>query len=262
MSIKKITSTAVIQPPARKSIAWSLLGDFVNYPKFFTNVDKITVRERNGGVGISEWDVTFDGAPITWIQKEQFDEARRQITFRSVSGDFDHFSGVWSVDNSNNGRPSIRLDLEYLLDIPVIETHFSEALQQRLQTNFDAITAAMAAQASKLAIDQRSHRRYPIDCFAGLQHGGRVIDALVVDLSAKGMKLFTREEMSMREDLSIQDITVIPEAVYRDNMGSDVRIIFQDALNEYKVEELANDLIRQRKTNSGMPAVEEIPAYK
>jgi len=264
MSLKKITSLAAIHEPVRKSSVWDLLVDFAAYPKLAKNVDKVTVRERNDILGISAWDVTFDGAPLSWVQKEQFDAAQRHIFFRSMrDGDFDHFAGAWCIDDGKENCPVIRFDLEYSLDIPVIEEHYSDALQQRMQTNFDAITAALAAQASRLAIEERTHRRFAIDSFTGVTHGGRVIDALVVDLSAKGMKLFTRDDMTMQNDLSIRDITIAPEAVYRDNQGPNVRVVFQEALSERKVEELARELISARKTNTGLPLVEEagIAAY-
>lgn len=99
----RTVNLAVISRGCAVDEAYRRISDFEQYPDLVDEVRSITVRENNGGVVTSDWEVFFRNGPLRWSEVDYFQPDLRRITFDQTSGDFEVFRGYWQVDPIDGG---------------------------------------------------------------------------------------------------------------------------------------------------------------
>jgi ribosome-associated toxin RatA of RatAB toxin-antitoxin module len=234
MKANKISSEFIIKDAVRKTNSWKILTDFSRFSSLCKNVDAISISGKTPDEQISEWDVTFDGAPLSWIQKDVFDDALFSVGFKAISGDFEEFSGRLCLQNAPDKGIVLAYSARYNLGIPIIEDLFGPVFQQKMQENFDVIVAGVAGEVGRCAneTDERKVHRYKIGVREALILDGARVDAKIEDISVLGM-LFSCEN-SLDKPVAMQACGLesnVRELQY-ESFDKKYRLIFERQLDE------------------------------
>ena len=153
-----ITSIHTIQDISRfcrKNDIWNLITDFSGYQNIVSQIDAIHIHESVGDILRTEWFITLDGAPFSWIEMDNINQNKFTIRSKAISGDFDVWQGTWRIEDT--GRDKIRLcyALDYSLGIPVIEENLSTILQDKLQMYTDTLVLGISKHSTTFLNDER-----------------------------------------------------------------------------------------------------------
>ncbi|WP_327041174.1 SRPBCC family protein [Micromonospora ureilytica] len=123
------------------------LVDFERYPHLVDVVKTVTVQTPTDARRIvSSWEVLFRNGILAWTEADELDRDRLSIEFAQIDGDFDEFSGAWTlrqapdgvaitfVANFDFGVPS----LASIID-PVAERVLTETIHHVLRGLFPAV---------------------------------------------------------------------------------------------------------------------------
>jgi uncharacterized membrane protein len=102
-------------------LVYSLAKDIERLPEFLPSLEKVTVQRREGGRTVSEWVglVPEFRRTISWVEEDAWDDEARRCEFRSVSGDWDRYDGVWVFSERGQGT-HVSLEISYEYDVPLI----------------------------------------------------------------------------------------------------------------------------------------------
>lgn len=126
-----------------KERAYSEIKDIEKYPDYMESISSIEILQRDGQSITARWNGSIDGAPLTWIQKNELLDHKQEVRFEALEGDFEIFKGKWSI-NSHKNKLLLQLEIEYRLGIPVIEDVLGPILSEKIKTNSIAMLEAIA----------------------------------------------------------------------------------------------------------------------
>ena len=126
-----------------KEKAYSEIKNIEKYPDYMESISSIEVLQRDGQSITARWNGSIDGAPLTWIQKNELLDDKQEVHFEALEGDFEIFKGKWSI-NSHKNKLLLQLEIEYRLGIPVIEDVLGPILSEKIKTNSIAMLEAIA----------------------------------------------------------------------------------------------------------------------
>jgi ribosome-associated toxin RatA of RatAB toxin-antitoxin module len=115
---------------------FATICDFARYPAHTPSVREVEVRPVAAGVVDSTWSVVFRSGLLRWSERDHVDHERRTITFAQTSGDFDTFTGSWTVEQVG---PDSRIDFSADFDLgmptlaPIIDPIAASTLVENLQ---------------------------------------------------------------------------------------------------------------------------------
>lgn len=94
--------------PASTDHTFAALREFASYPDLVDTVNSVDWLEQDvsaegKGRAVSEWEVRFRQGPLRWQEDDVFDPAAGTIAFTARDGDFDEFSGGWSLEPAGAG---------------------------------------------------------------------------------------------------------------------------------------------------------------
>ena len=124
----------VITAPTER--VYELAKDVERFPEFLPNVQQVTVRERDGARTVSEWVglVPEFRRTIKWVEEDMWDDQARSCRFRSLSGDWDRYEGVWTFEADGEGT-RVKLEIGYDYNVPLIGPLIRELLRRLVQRN-------------------------------------------------------------------------------------------------------------------------------
>ena len=131
--VTKIQVEKEISAFTLKEKIWSVLINFESYSKQMDNVTSVKTFQKNG-VSFSEWNVEIEGAPLNWIERDEFNHEKCKIKFEAVSGDLYIFKGSWQL-HGNAAPFKIIFQVEYSLGIPNLERALGHILKQKMNDN-------------------------------------------------------------------------------------------------------------------------------
>lgn len=144
----RVESSIVINAPRDAVIA--VARDNAKFPEFMSDLQSLTVKEASGdGLRVvSEWVgiVPKFGNKIRWVEEDVWDLEAGTCTFRQLSGDYDHFEGVWTFTDKGDGATRFDSWLDYRLEIPLVGPLLKTIVQKTMQNNLDATLAAIKAR--------------------------------------------------------------------------------------------------------------------
>jgi len=253
MNLERISSESIIEEPVRKDSAWKIISDFSKFSSYSKNIDKVLVTEKTGTEQMSEWDVTFDGAPLTWIQKDILDSHNFSVNFRAVSGDFDQFAGNLKAEDSSEGTFALVYSLNYKIGIPIIEELFGPVFKEKMQLNFNALVHGVADEIikHKVASDERSDRRYKIGIHEAMILDGKSIEAKIENISRSGMMFSS--EMDLEKPLSVQTcgLDLRARQIYHESFEKKYRLVFENPIEDDRLMQVVKMLQGRHITTLG-----------
>ena len=173
----------------RKRDAWQQIIDFANYPEVIPQVDAIRIFEQNPHHVRSEWSITLDGAPFSWIEIAAPQQEQFVINSEAISGDFDTLRGKWKIEDSENEGIKLLYFLEYKLGIPVIEENCRDILMAKMQQYITTLVEKQGSRIRKQASEQRRFKRIPLNRFCSFSIDRRIIEANIQNVSRGGMMI-------------------------------------------------------------------------
>lgn len=97
-----------------KNKAYNLLKNIESFPEFMRNIRSIKILERGEKKIITSWNIAIDGAEIFWKEEDFFDEENCKIHFKMLEGDYNKYTGTWSVGKDNKGsRIILKVDIDW-----------------------------------------------------------------------------------------------------------------------------------------------------
>ena len=126
---------------------WRILSDFEGYSQIMNNVKSVKVFEDNGKH--SEWHIDVEGAPITWTEKDSFDEPNYTISFNAIKGDFKVFKGNWILKKEDN-KLTIYFDVKYSLGLVQLEKVMGHILKEKMISNIEQMLDSILGEISKV----------------------------------------------------------------------------------------------------------------
>lgn len=131
-----------------KEKAYSEIKDIEKYPDYMESISSIEVLQRDGQSITARWNGSIDGAPLTWIQKNELFDHKQEVYFEALEGDFEIFKGKWSIGSHKN-KLLLQLEIEYRLGIPVIEDVLGPILSEKIKNNSIAMLEAIASKLNR-----------------------------------------------------------------------------------------------------------------
>ncbi len=254
MNLEHISSETVIKDTVRKENAWSVISDFSRFSSFSNNIDKIIITGKTGMEQVSEWDVTFDGAPLNWIQKDILDRDNFAVNFKGLSGDFDQFTGSLHAQDSSEGTIGLVYSLSYKVGIPIIEELFGPVFKEKMQLNFNAIVHGIASEISKykLAADERTDRRHKIGVHEVMILDGKSIEAKIENVSRQGM-MFSCDESDLERPVSVQacGLDLMARDLHYELFDKKYRLVFETPVEENRLMHVVKMLQSRHITTLG-----------
>lgn len=138
---------AIAAPPDR---VYGLAKDVERFPDFLPNVQQVTVLERDGARVVSSWVglVPEFRRTLKWVEEDEWDDAARACRFRSLSGDWDRYEGVWTFSPEGDGTRVV-LDIRYDYNVPLIGPLIKQLLRKLVQRNAEETLAGLRRQAAE-----------------------------------------------------------------------------------------------------------------
>jgi ribosome-associated toxin RatA of RatAB toxin-antitoxin module len=251
MNLEHISVEATIKEPVRKLSAWAIISNLSKFPQYSRNIDKIIVSGRCSMEQMSEWDVTFDGAPLSWIEKDILDNENFTMNFRAISGDFDHFSGTLFVEDCSEGGITLGYTLAYTIGIPIIEELFGPVFREKMHSNFDSMVQGLAQELRKSRVDDRIARRYKIGVNEKVAFDDQGFEVKIENISRKGLMFTSATEYDLPYEITLCGITLRVQAMLHEQFENKHRIIFKESIDEARLETLVRDLQSRYVTSIG-----------
>jgi ribosome-associated toxin RatA of RatAB toxin-antitoxin module len=95
--MRRVELGAVIRntPP---ELVYDQIARFDRFPDLAPHVQSTTVHASlPDPVGRSSWELHFRSGLLRWTEEERYRKAEGIIEFEQLSGDFDEFSGTWTL---------------------------------------------------------------------------------------------------------------------------------------------------------------------
>ncbi|WP_369231286.1 type II toxin-antitoxin system RatA family toxin [Streptomyces sp. R21] len=121
---------------------YARITDFARYPELSPVVRSVMVRQLGGDEEHSDWEVFFRNGILRWTEADRFDAGRRLITFRQLHGDFEEFTGSWSVRQDGDGC-LIDFAAEFDFGIPSLAGILDPVAERVLKETIAAVLAGL-----------------------------------------------------------------------------------------------------------------------
>ncbi len=127
------------------SEAYLRLSRIEDYPRLTDAVRSVVVRHLEDGTSESDWEVSFRDGLLRWSEVDHYDEGSRALRFALRDGDFEAFSGEWSVAEHAGGcrvtfRATFDLGMASLAEL--IEPLAERILRENLHDIMDGLFGA------------------------------------------------------------------------------------------------------------------------
>lgn len=258
MALVKVSTEAVLKGKIRKDFAWNIISDFMRYKKIMENVEEVKIIERNGNEGKSEWFINVENAPLTWIERDYFDENNYEIKFESIAGDMEIFNGKWKVEDCNNEGIKIFFNVEYELGIPVIEEVLGHILKEKMQSNINSMVNAIKDELTKTQVEERKYKRYDLKIYNNIILNDKEIRVYILNLSQKGMYFYYDGQFdSQNINVQIGTFSIEAEQLYNDIKNKNIRIVFKTPISKLQIKELLEFLKTRNFRKSDRKIIEK-----
>lgn len=151
----QVTSQVFIQAPF--DTVWSLAQNVEEFPRIMPDLDGVEVlgkEEATPGTTrtLTKWHAQIKQfkRTIVWTEEDFWNKEAGECRFAQTTGDFNEYNGVWHFSPVDGGT---RLDLElnYVLEIPLIGALMRSVIQKLMQANVDMMSGALKNEGERLA---------------------------------------------------------------------------------------------------------------
>jgi ribosome-associated toxin RatA of RatAB toxin-antitoxin module len=243
MAFERVETEAILIGRVRKTIAWDKITDYKGYRDIMESVDNVIVHERSETEGKSEWFVSIEEAPLTWVEKDYYDSKNFEVRFTSLDGDFDNINGRWKINDYEGKGIKILFEVDYNLGIPVIEEVLGHILKQKMKSNIDMMIKAIKKELDRIDIEERNYERHGINTSHEIILGEEKVEAYIINISRGGIFFYyTGVFDSVKTTLAIGTISVEAEVLFNDINNKNARLVFKRIISEEELDECIRTL--------------------
>ena len=190
-----VRASTVIKSGYRKEHIFEKVKRVEDFPRIMPDIKKVTILETGPVSGASEWDADIDGCPLYWKERDTFDNERLIFEFKSIEGDFDVFTGCWSVHDDSGGT-RVDFSVEYLVGIPVIEEIIGPILKKKIERNISGMLADLKGEIEALnPTKTRNHSRIKTSIRISARARSQERSSLILNLSEGGAAICLPEKL-------------------------------------------------------------------
>lgn len=139
--MRSVTVTTVVGGVAPEA-AFGRVADFERYPLFSDAVIDVAVRQESETHLTSDWKVHFRNGILCWSERDTIDPSGLKITFEQTEGDFDQFTGGWTVDGHPDGCV-LEFQADFDLGIPSLAYMLDPIAENALRENIERIVRGL-----------------------------------------------------------------------------------------------------------------------
>jgi ribosome-associated toxin RatA of RatAB toxin-antitoxin module len=132
-------------PAADADTVFDRVCDFTHYADYTGAVREVVVSPAVDGVTCSDWSVYFRNGILCWSERDRIDAGARTIAFEQVDGDFDQFSGTWSVEPAD-GDVRVTFTASFDLGMPSLAAIIDPIAERTLRENMESIIRGLLGQ--------------------------------------------------------------------------------------------------------------------
>jgi ribosome-associated toxin RatA of RatAB toxin-antitoxin module len=101
-------------------------------------VHSVTVSTKQGDTKEAQWTLPFHNGLLCWSQQDWIDRPTKRITFRQLDGDFHHFQGEWTVNDSGQATV-VRFSADFDFGIPALAPITDPIAEEVLQASIKSL---------------------------------------------------------------------------------------------------------------------------
>ena len=155
LKMPKVTSKVLINAPFDS--VWTLAQNVEDFPRIMPDLDKVLVLEKSQVTPdnlrtITEWHARIKqfNRSIVWTEQDLWNRATGECQFWQTKGDFNEYKGSWKFSAQGN-QTELNLELNYVLEIPLIGVLMRTVIQKLMQANVDMMSGALKREGERLA---------------------------------------------------------------------------------------------------------------
>lgn len=120
-------------PAAEATQVFDTLVEFDRYPDLVDVVRSVTILSPPGAQPmLSEWEVYFRNGILRWTEADRLRRDDGAIDFEQTDGDFEEFSGTWSLTQRTDGV-AVRFAAQFDFGVPSL-TSIIDPVAERVLT--------------------------------------------------------------------------------------------------------------------------------
>lgn len=132
-------------PAADADVVFDRVCDFTHYAEYTDAVREVIVGPAVDGMIESEWSVYFRNGILCWSERDYIDRDARAIAFEQLDGDFDQFSGTWSVEPVGDDVRVV-FTASFDLGMPSLAPIIDPIAERTLRENMQSILRGLLGQ--------------------------------------------------------------------------------------------------------------------
>jgi len=151
----QVTSKVLIQAPF--DIVWNLAQNVPDFPRIMPDLDQVELLERDEVSPdqtrtLTKWHAQIKQfkRTIVWTEEDLWNRASGECQFQQTQGDFQQYQGVWKFSPQDGGT-ILDLELNYILEVPLIGALMKNVIQKLMQANVDMMSGALKTEGERLA---------------------------------------------------------------------------------------------------------------
>ena len=150
----QVTSKVLINAPFDS--VWTLAQNVEDFPRIMPDLDKVLVLEKDQTTPanlrtVTEWHARIKqfNRSIVWTEEDHWNRETGECQFWQLKGDFNEYKGSWKFSDRGD-QTELDLELNYVLEIPLIGALMRTVIQKLMQANVDMMSGALKTEGERL----------------------------------------------------------------------------------------------------------------
>jgi hypothetical protein len=143
--MRQIVEVSGAHPSLSPDEAFAILRNFDEHVALSEVVRSVRVEPLEDGGRSSRWEISFRNGLLRWVQRDEFDEARREVRYTLLSGDPAELAGYWRIEPRGDGfavRCRSAFDLGIATFSETLDPLAARILRETLTTQLSEIFGA------------------------------------------------------------------------------------------------------------------------
>ncbi len=146
-----------VQINAPFDTVWALAQNVEDFPRIMPDLDSVEMLEKSEIIPgntrtLTKWHAQIKQfkRTIVWTEEDIWNRKAGECQFAQKTGDFQQYQGVWKFSPKDGGT-ELDLELNYVLEVPLIGALMKNVIQKLMQANVDMMSGALKKEGERLA---------------------------------------------------------------------------------------------------------------
>jgi ribosome-associated toxin RatA of RatAB toxin-antitoxin module len=146
-----------VQINAPFDTVWALAQNVEDFPRIMPDLDSVELLEKSEIIPgntrtLTKWRAQIKQfkRTIVWTEEDIWNRKSGECQFAQKTGDFQQYQGVWKFSPVEGGT-ELNLELNYVLEVPLIGALMKNVIQKLMQANVDMMSGALKKEGERLA---------------------------------------------------------------------------------------------------------------